>query len=307
MDRMLEWIRAARPRTLVAAAVPVGIAAAAYSLHAPLHPGADFLLFHCLAFAMMAQIASNFANDYGDGIRGADAPGRVGPARAVAEGRISRSAMGWGVVLALGVAFLLGLPLAVGEPWLLVAGILALLLAVGYTLGPWPLAYRGLGDIFVVGCFGIQAVVLTGYVLWRNSGLYPPYEPSPWGPLLRDLLVAGLGVGLLADNILLANNARDMETDAAVGKRTVVVRHGRGFARGLHALNLVAGLAALGWVFGWPPLLLAPLALRDHLGFRRARAAGDFVPFLGRAAFLLLLAGLLCITGACLGWGAAVR
>ena len=307
MDRMLEWIRAARPRTLVAAAVPVGIAAAAYSLHAPLHPGAASILFHCLAFALTAQIASNFANDYGDGIRGADAPGRVGPARAVAEGRISRSAMGWGTLIALLLAFLLGLPLAVGEPWLLLAGVLALLLAVGYTLGPWPLAYRGLGDVFVIGCFGIQAVVLTGYVLWRISGLYPPYVPVPWEPILDDLLVAGLGVGLLADNILLANNARDLETDAAAGKRTTVVRHGRGFARGLHGFNLLAGLGCLAWVFGWPPLLLAPLALRDHLGFRRAREPGDFVPFLGRAALLLLLAGLLCITGACLGWGAAVR
>lgn len=307
MDRILEWIRAARPRTLVAAAVPVGIAAAAYSLHAPLHPGGASVLFHSLAFAMMAQIASNFANDYGDAIRGADVPGRIGPARAVAEGRISRPAMGWAVVFALGVAFLLGYPLAIGEPWLLLAGILALLLAVGYTLGPWPLAYRGLGDVFVVGCFGIQAVALTGYVLWRISGLYPPYEPAPWNPLLRDLLVAGLGVGLLADNILLANNARDRETDAAVGKRTTVVRLGLGFARALHGLNLLAGLGCLAWVFGWPPLLLAPLALRDHLGFRRAREARDFVPFLARAALLLLLAGVLCITGACLGWGAAVR
>lgn len=307
MHRILEWIRAARPRTLVAAAVPVGIAAAAYSLHGPLPPGAFPVLFHSLAFALMAQVASNYANDYGDAVRGADAPGRIGPARAVAEGRISRSAMGWGVVLAIGVAFLLGYPLAIGEPWLLLAGVLALLLAVGYTLGPWPLAYKGLGDVFVVGCFGIQAVVLTGYVLWRISALHPPYAPFPWAPFLADLLVAGLGVGLLADNILLANNARDMETDAAVGKRTTVVRLGRGFARVLHGFNLLAGLVSLAWVFGWPPLLLAPLALLDHLAFRRARAAGDFVPFLARAALLLLLAGLLCITGACLGWGAAVR
>ncbi len=307
MARLADWFHAARPRTLVAAAVPVAVAAAAYSLHAPRHPGFGPVLFHCLGFALLAQIASNLANDYGDGLRGADRPGRIGPPRAVAEGRISPRAMGWATVAALLLAFALGYPLAAGEPWLVLAGVLALLLAVGYTLGPLPLAYVGLGDVFVVACFGVQAVALTGYVLWDVSRLYPPYAPVPWTPLLADLLVAGLGVGLLADNILLANNARDLEADAAAGKRTTVVRLGRGFARILHGLNLLAGLGSLAWVFGWPPLLAAPLALRDHLGFRRAREGRDFVPFLARSALLLLLAGLLCITGACLGWGAAVR
>jgi 1,4-dihydroxy-2-naphthoate polyprenyltransferase len=307
MARLADWFQAIRPRTLVAAAVPVGIAAAVYSLHAPRHPGTATLLVHCLGFALFAQIASNLANDYGDGLRGADQAGRVGPSRAVAEGRIPARTMGWATVVALLVAFAIGLPLALGEPWLLLAGVLALLLAVGYTLGPLPLAYIGLGDVFVVGCFGIQAVALTGYLLWDASGLHPPYAPVSWPPLLADLLVAGLGVGLLADTILLANNARDRETDLAAGKRTTVVRFGHGFARKLHAVNLAAGLGCLAWVFGWPPLLLAPLALRDHLGFRRAASPADFVPFLARSALLLLLAGALCITGACLGWGAAVR
>jgi 1,4-dihydroxy-2-naphthoate octaprenyltransferase len=307
MARLTDWIQAARPRTLVAAAIPVGVAAAVFGLHASWHAGAGAALFHCLGFALFAQIASNLANDYGDGVRGADRSGRLGPARAVADGRISARAMGWATVAALLLAFALGLPLALGEPWLLLAGVLALLLAVGYTLGPVPLAYVGLGDVFVVACFGVQAVALTGYVLWDASGLYPPYQPVPWPPLLADLLVAGLGVGLLADNILLANNARDLEADAAAGKRTTVVRLGRGFARALHGLNLLAGLGCLAGVFGWPPLLVLPLALRDHLAFRRAREGRDFVPFLARAALLLLLAGALCITGACLGWGAAVR
>jgi len=307
MARLADWSQAIRPRTLVAAAVPVAVAAAAFSLHAPWHPGAWAVLLHCLGFALFAQIASNLANDYGDGLRGADRAGRLGPARAVADGRISARAMGWATVASLLLAFALGLPLAFGEPWLLLAGILALLLAVGYTLGPFPLSYVGLGDVFVVACFGVQAVALTGYALWDASGLHPPHAPVPWSPLLAALLVAGLGVGLLADNILLANNARDLEADAAAGKRTTVVRFGRGFARALHGFNLLAGLGCLAWVFGWPPLLAAPLALRDHLGFRRAREGRDFVPFLARSALLLLLAGLLCITGACLGAGAAVR
>jgi len=301
MARLSDWIQAARPRTLVAAAVPVAVASAAFAQRSPWHGGAGSVVFHSLAFALLAQVASNLANDYGDGVRGADRPSRVGPPRAVAEGRISPRAMGWAAALALLLAFLLGYPLAIGEPWILLAGILALLLAVGYSLGPLPLAYVGLGDVFVVGCFGVQAVALTGYVLWSWSGLYEPYAPVPWPPLLADLLVAGLGVGLLADNILLANNARDLPEDAAAGKRTTVVRFGLGFARALHAANLALGLGCLAWVFGWIPLVLAPLGVRAHLRFSAARSPADFAPALGRAALILLLAGALCVTAACLG------
>jgi 1,4-dihydroxy-2-naphthoate octaprenyltransferase len=304
---LLDWIQAMRPRTLVAAAIPVAIAGAVYRLHSPAHEGWMGSLAWCGGFALLAQVASNFANDLGDGLRGTDGAGRLGPPRAVADGRISARAMAWGVTFAVFLAFLTGLVASGAHPWLILAGVLALALALGYTLGPYPLAYKGLGDVFVVACFGIQATVLTGYVLWRDSALAPPYAPVDWAPLLASLAVAGLGLGCLADNLLLANNARDRETDAAVGKRTTVVRFGLGFARALHAFNLAVGLGCLAWVFGWPPLLLAPLALLDHLGFRRAASGADFAPFLARAALFLLLAGALCITGACLGWGVAVR
>ena len=309
MARLADWIQAARPRTLVAAVIPVALAGAAFRLHAPAYPGWLGTLAGCGLFALLAQVASNLANDLGDGLRGTDRPGRLGPARAVAEGRIAPRAMGWATALAVLLAFAAGL-LAAGvalDGWVLLAGVLALALALAYTLGPLPLAYVGLGDVFVIACFGVQATALTGLVLWRTSAFHPPYAPADWSPLLGDLLVAGLGVGCLADNLLLANNSRDRETDAAAGKRTTVVRLGRGFARRLNALNLAAGLGCLAWVFGWPPLLLVPLAVRDHLGFRRAAEGADFVPFLGRSALLLLLAGALCITGACLGWGPAVR
>jgi 1,4-dihydroxy-2-naphthoate octaprenyltransferase len=120
----------------------------------------------------------------------------------------------------------------------------------------------------------------------------------PWAPAL----LAGLGLGLLADNILVANNARDYETDLAVGKRTTVVRFGRGFARNLHGFNSILGLACLGHVFGWAPMALLPLALWQHLAFRKAAQPADFLPFLGRAAVLMLLATILCVTATCLGW-----
>ncbi len=309
MAKLGDWIQAARPRTLVAAAVPVAVAASVCGLHGTMPDDASVFLGFCLAFALFAQIASNLANDLGDGLRGTDQVGRVGPARAVANGRISARAMGWATVTCVVLAFLAGTPLAlVLDPWLFVAGILALILALGYTLGPAPLAYLGLGDVFVVACFGVQATFLTGYVLHAvvmdarcccDVG-DAAIASARWPVLVRDLLVAGLGIGLLADNILLANNARDMETDAAAGKRTTVVRFGRGFARNLHLINLAVGLGCLTWVFGWLPLLLVPVGIWSHLRFRQAREAIDFVPFLGQAALVLLLAGLLCVTSACL-------
>jgi 1,4-dihydroxy-2-naphthoate octaprenyltransferase len=120
----------------------------------------------------------------------------------------------------------------------------------------------------------------------------------PWAAAI----LAGLGLGLLADNILVANNARDYETDLAVDKRTTVVRFGRSFARHLHGFNTVVGLGCLALVFGWAPLALLPLGLWHHLGFRQARQPVDFLPFLGRAAGLMLLATVLCVTATCLGW-----
>lgn len=315
MATLGDWIQAARPRTLVAAAVPVAVAAAVCGRHGSLPGDAHVILGFCLVFALFAQVASNLANDLGDGLRGTDQAGRVGPSRAVANGRISARAMGWATAACVALAFLAGAPLAlVLDPWLFVAGILALVLALGYTLGPAPLAYLGLGDIFVVACFGVQATFLTGYVL-HLAAIEPPaccceagldaLAAARWPALVGDLLIAGLGIGLLADNILLANNARDRETDAVAGKRTTVVRFGRGFARGLHACNLLVGLGCLAWVFGWLPLLLAPLGIWSHLRFRQAREAADFVPFLGQAALILLLAGVLCVTSACLLGGAS--
>lgn len=300
MSKLRIWIEACRPKTLVAALVPVAIGGSVYWTYGDLnHEGTlaeyAFTFACCLGFAFGAQIVSNFANDLGDSLRGADTAARVGPHRAVANGLISPRAMQRGVVLAALGACLAGTPIGLHEPVLFIAGILALILALAYTLGPLPLAYLGLGDVFVVACFGLQATVLTAYalqVMVRDCTCFV----MPWVPGV----IAGLGVGLLADNILLANNARDLETDLAAGKRTTVVRFGRGFARGLHLVNLVGGLACLGLVFGWLPLLVTPWALWQHRGFRQARSPAEFVPFLAQAALLLLLAGALCVTAACL-------
>jgi len=299
------WIAACRPKTLVAAVAPIALGGAVVVAQAGgpglwAEPGFIFIILSCLGFALCVQVACNFANDLGDSLRGADTAARVGPRRAVSAGDITPAAMRQGIWIAVFLALVLGLPVALISPWLLLAGLLAIACALGYTLGPFPLAYRGLGDVFVVGCFGVQATVLTAWAVCTpvpgDCGCNTPL--MPWAAAI----LAGLGLGLLADNILVANNARDYETDLAVDKRTTVVRFGRSFARHLHGFNTVVGLGCLALVFGWAPLALLPLGLWHHLGFRQAQQPVDFLPFLGRAAGLMLLATVLCVTATCLGW-----
>ena len=305
MSTFRTWFEATRPKTLVAAVAPVALGGAVVVARAGgpglwAEPGFVFIMLSCLGFALCVQVACNFANDLGDATKGADTAARVGPRRAVSAGDISPAAMRRGIWVACLLALVLGAPVALLSPWLLLAGFLAIACALAYTLGPFPLAYRGLGDVFVIGCFGVQATVLTAWAVCapglRDCGCETP--SMPWAPAF----LAGLGLGLLADNILVANNARDYETDLAVGKRTTVVRCGRGFARNLHGFNSVFGLACLGHVFGWAPMVLLPLALWQHLAFRQASQPADFLPFLGRAAVLMLLATILCVTATCLGW-----
>jgi len=306
MSSLRAWVSAARPKTLVAAVAPVALGGAVVVARAG-QPGVGsdpsfiFFLLSCLGFALCVQVACNFANDLGDSLRGADTAARVGPRRAVSAGDIAPDAMRRGIWIACLLALILGAPVASLSPWLLLAGFLAIGCALAYTLGPFPLAYRGLGDVFVIACFGVQATVLTAWALCAPDLRACVILPMPWFAAL----IAGFGLGLLADNILVANNARDYETDLAVGKRTTVVRFGRGFARNLHGFNSVFGLACLGCVFGWAPMVLLPLALWQHLAFRRASAPQDFLPFLGRAAVLMLLATALCVTATCLGWAPA--
>ena len=305
MTNFRAWIHACRPKTLVAAVAPIALGGAVVSAYAGalglwVEPFFLVILLSCLGFALCVQVACNFANDLGDSLRGADTIARIGPRRAVSAGDITPASMRRGIWIACAFALLLGSPVAALSPWLLLAGLLAIACALAYTLGPFPLAYRGLGDVFVVGCFGVQATVLTAWAVCTPSpgdcGCNTP--PMPWAPAL----LAGLGLGLLADNILVANNARDYETDLAVGKRTTVVRFGRGFARNLHGCNSLLGLACLGHVFGWAPMALMPLAIWQHLAFRKAAQPTEFLLFLGRAAVLMLLATILCVTATCLGW-----
>jgi 1,4-dihydroxy-2-naphthoate octaprenyltransferase len=283
----LIWISAARPRTLPAALAPVVVGSALAAHDGHFGGGAALL---CLGFALLIQVGTNFANDYYDFIKGADTAARVGPRRAVAAGLVAPAHMRRAMIGVFAAAFALGLCLiAWGGPWLLVIGVASIVCGIAYTGGPYPLGYHGLGDLFVFLFFGLVAVCATYFV--------------QAGRVTADSLLAAIPIGLLAANILVVNNYRDMETDAAAGKRTLVVRFGRGFARAQFASSIAIALAmpVIFWLRGYRawcllPLLLAPLA---HAHYRRLRSnppPAELIRLLGDVGkWLALYAGLLAL------------
>ncbi|MFP4069197.1 MAG: 1,4-dihydroxy-2-naphthoate polyprenyltransferase [Opitutales bacterium] len=276
------WIEAMRPKTLPAALAPVALGSAAAWEAGGFHGGAAAI---CLGFALLVQIGTNFANDYLDGIRGSDTDGRIGPQRAVAAGLVSPGTMKLAAVAVLASAFSLGLGLIpFGGWWLLAVGAASVACAWLYTGGPYPLAYNGLGDVFVVLFFGLIAVGCTYYV--------------QTGSITGEVWLLGLGCGLLTNNILVVNNFRDVEEDRRAAKRTLVVRFGRRWARMQYVLSVLwAGAVViwLAWEMGWPVLLgLPPVGHGLWLSARlpRARSAAEFGEALKGSAFVVAAYGL---------------
>lgn len=223
------WIEAMRLRTL-----PVSLAGVAMGVAFCVLDGVFELLpaLLCAAFAVLAQISSNFANEYYDYRAGLDKAGRVGPRRGVAEGDISPEAMRNATFLTLGIACMVGLSLIYwGGWWLLFAGIVIAAGAMAYSAGPYPLSRHGLGEVAVVVFFGIVPVNLTYYV---QSGVFD-----------IQVLLASVAVGLMTANLLIANNYRDREEDESVGKRTLAVIYGGRFVSTLYLLNGLAAIALM--------------------------------------------------------------
>ncbi|PAW65819.1 MAG: 1,4-dihydroxy-2-naphthoate octaprenyltransferase [Opitutia bacterium Tous-C1TDCM] len=287
--RAAIWFGALRPRTLPAAVAPVAVGAA-LAAQGGNFQWAPALL--CLVFALLVQVGTNFANDYYDFIKGADTAARVGPRRAVAAGLVAPATMRNAMIGVFVAAFLSGLGLvAWGGPWLLVVGVASIFCGVAYTGGPYPLAYHGLGDVFVFLFFGLVAVGGTYFV---QAGRLP------W-----DAILAGVPVGLLAANILVVNNYRDAETDAAAGKRTLVVKLGRPAARVQFAGSLAAAFAvpvyfAFGRGYGpWVllPLAALPLAWAHLRRLRDGKTPAELIALLGDTGKLLALYAALFAAG----------
>lgn len=236
----------------------------------------------CMVFAVLAQIASNFANEYFDYKAGLDRPGREGPRRGVTEGDITPARMRFATFFTLAVACCVGLSLvAYGGWWLVAAGAVIALGALAYSAGPYPLSRHALGEVAVVIFFGVVPVSLTFYV---QEGCFVPV-----------VLTGGLAIGLMGANILIVNNYRDVEDDAAVGKTTLAVKFGRTAAS---ALYLIDGLAAVALM--WPAWRMLPagalavpgiyvalhILLWSKLRHGRGRALN---PVLGMTAMLMAL------------------
>jgi 1,4-dihydroxy-2-naphthoate polyprenyltransferase len=246
------WMLAVRPKTLPAGAVPVVLASALAAADGRFRLIPAIVALVC---ALGIQIATNFINEIYDFRKGADTGDRLGPTRTVAAGIISERTMITVSATLMAGVFLLGLYLVAVAGWpILLVGVLSLLFAWAYTGGPFPIAYSGLGDVFVFIFFGLVAV----------GGAY--YVQALALPL--PVLVAAAAPGAFSVNILLVNNIRDIQTDRKVGKMTLPARIGASRARMLYVvLTVLAYAVPLVMVMaGYPvwcllSLLSVPLAV----------------------------------------------
>lgn len=288
-------MEAGRPRTLPAAAAPVlvgsGLAAGEGAFRLDAFLGA-------LIGALAIQVAANFANDASDAARGADTPDRVGPRRLVASGLVTARSMWTATATALAVAVAAGVWLIMIAGWVVVViGVASVLAMLTYVGGPLPYGYRGLGELFVFVFFGLVATVGSRYVHDMTA------------PLAAWVLAAPMG--MLAAAILVANNRRDIDTDARAGKRTLAVILGRAPTARLFAIltygafvviavAATAGLTPRSTVFA---ALLAPLAVGPNRSISAGLEGVALIPVLGQTARLELWTGVvLGLTASSASW-----
>lgn len=262
---MSPWLLAARPKTLSAAVVPV-LMGSALAAHEP--TAITWWVFACaLLGALLIQIATNFINDALDFKKGADNGERLGPLRVTAAGLLSADSVMRGAWICLILAALCGIPLLYRGGWpMLIVGLASILAAYAYTGGPYPLAYHGLGELFVIVFFGFVAVGGTFYAHSLQ--------------LTRSALLAGFAAGSLATVLIVINNLRDAENDRRSNKRTLAARFGERFARGevlVFALAPFATVALMAWMrneWGWLLTFAAlPLAIMVLVRAFRSRGA----------------------------------
>lgn len=230
--RLKCWIEAMRLRTLPVSAAGV-ITAAGCAIADSTFRLLPVVL--CLIFATLAQIASNFANEYYDYVGGLDRKGREGPRRGVTEGDITPKAMLAATYVTLGTACIIGLTLLTFSGWwLLPVGIAVAIGAVAYSTGPYPLSHHGLGEVAVIAFFGLVPVCCTYMLQGGQFGL--------------PIAGMALAIGLMGANVLIINNYRDVDDDRSVGKHTLAVKLGPSAMRLLYLFN---SLAAIGLIMTW--------------------------------------------------------
>src|SRR5437764_4915285 len=289
---MNPWLLAARPKTLAAAIVPVLVGTAlAVNAHTPLH----WTSFLCaLGGALFIQIGTNLVNDALDFRRGADTAERLGPIRVTQAGLLGYDAVMRGAYICFAIAGICGVPLIIRGGWpIVIIGVASILAAYAYTGGPYPLAYHGLGDLFVMMFFGFTAVCGSFYLQHLTL------DATAW--------IGGFAVGSLAVVILAINNLRDVDNDRASNKRTLAARFGAAFARTeivIFALAPFLCVAAIAYLRHSTMLLIPMLALIPAIALlvRVARSNGASLNrCLALAGALEWIFGILYVVGAALG------
>ncbi len=279
--KLKAWIEAMRLRTLPVSVAGVIAGTACACLEGRFNAVPALI---CLAFAVIAQIASNFANEYYDFRNGLDRKGRDGFRRGVTEGDISPESMKRATFILLAADALLGCSLLLfGEWWLIPVGIAIALFAVGYSTGPYPLSHHGLGDIAVVIFFGIVPVTLTAYL-----------QTQTWD-VARIALPISVAIGLMGANVLIVNNYRDADDDRLVNKRTTVVIFGRSVMSTVYLLSGLAAIIITTWSLrdsfsAWwltAPAIIAAVHIHLWKGIISHRGSA-LNPYLGKTAMLLL-------------------
>ena len=284
-----RWWLAIRPKTLPAAIAPVilgwGIAIHSGTFRVP-------AALSALLIALLIQIGTNLVNDVVDFSRGTDTEDRTGPTRVTQSGMLTPKQVWGGVFVTFGLSVLLGVYLVVITGWpALVIGAASLLAGLAYTAGPYPLAYHGLGGLFVLIFFGFAAV---GGTVLVTAGALPP---ATW--------YAALATGVLTVNILVVNNIRDIETDKAAGRTNLAVRFGRQAAEWQYALNLVLGYAVpfllicgrMASFWALLPLISLPKGVKIWQTLRSGLSDRMLNPQLGNTAQVLLFYCLLLAVG----------
>ncbi len=288
-ELFLPWLEATRPKTLAASIIPVMLGTAAASIYSQINLPIALLILIC---ALLIQIITNYINEIYDNRRGADRSDRLGPKRQVASGVISEKKMAIVTSVLIIITFLIGLNIVAYSDYIvLIIGVISLLFAYLYTGGPYPLAYNGLGDVFVFIFFGLFAVCGTYYVFV--------------GRIDTVALLVAVPPGLLSTNILAVNNIRDIKTDEVANKITLAVKLGRKNAAKLYQiLNLSSYIAVITLAFVTAsyfiilPILTLPLALKLNfdIAHKQGAALNQTLANTGKLLFLfgiLLTAGLL--------------
>ena len=291
LSRRQLWIQGARPRTLPAAIAPVLVGAGA-AVGVSSDGPSWWLAVFALIVSLALQVGVNYANDYQDGIRGTDSQ-RIGPMRLVGSGAVPAHQVKYAAFLAFGVAALAGLVIAAATSWwLILIGAFCIIAGWGYTGGPSPYGYLGLGEVFVFVFFGLVATTGTTFAIVQTVTL--------------ESVIAAVGVGSLACALLVINNLRDIPGDSRSGKQTLAVRLGDRTTRGVYIFLIAITAVAMLVVSLQRPFAIAGLTgliavLPGIIAIRRGAKGRDLIPVLEATGKAQLVGAIFMAVGLAMG------